>query len=85
MEELAIFSLSDEAIRRSVEAGYSHVDSLDQLEIELLAKGMSVPEHSAMLALSKLKKAAPKAIVRGRQALRLVQITRSLKEELVSP
>ena len=66
---------------RGLEAGYSYVDRLDQIEANLLENRMQMSEDSPFYKMAQFKRSAPKALERGRQALQLLEITRALKKE----
>ena len=68
---------------RSLETGYSYVDKLDQIENELLANEVYIGESSPFYKMAQFKKAAPASREISRQALQLLEVSRSLKEQYV--
>jgi len=68
---------------RSLETGYSYVDKLDQIENELLANEVYIGESSPFYKMAQFKKAAPAVREISRQALHLLEVSRSLKEQYV--
>jgi len=48
-------SLTDYELRMGEEAGYSYVDRLTQLEEDLIARGMFIPEGSQLSRMAKFK------------------------------
>ena len=68
---------------RSLETGYSYVDKLDQIENELLANEVYIGESSPFYKKAQFKKAAPASREISRQALQLLEVSRSLKEQYV--
>jgi hypothetical protein len=66
---------------RSLESGYSYIDKLEQLESELLANEIYVGENSPLYKMAKFKRSSPKAIDISRQALQMLEVTRTLKSE----
>ena len=74
-------SLSEEAMMRSLEAGYSYIDRLDQIEADLLARQAPISERSSAYKMSQFKKFDPEALEYARKGQQLIEMTRSLKEE----
>ena len=74
-------SISEGAMLRGLEAGYSYVDRLDQIEADLLENQEPISERSSLHKMSQFKKFNPEAIEYSRKGQQLLEMTRSIKEE----
>ena len=66
---------------RGLEAGFSYVGRLDQIEADLLENQMQMSEKSPSFRMAQFKRSSPKAIERARQGLQLLEMTRALQKE----
>lgn len=69
----------------SQQAGHSYVDRLTQLEEELYAQGQYIKEDSPFYKMAQFKKPMPEALKLAHKAARMLEATRYLKAQYVSP